>query len=752
MNKNIISNKFLDAKSISERGGKIIASILLLSVTFSNLAFATTENNEVNDNKINKNETVYVIKEDGDIKDKIVSIWLNSEENINVKDNTILDEIKNLKTGEMLNKEDGYITINEESKDVYYQGKTDKELPIDVKLEYYLDGEKITNKELEGKTGNLKIVLTAENKKSVTKNVSGKETKIYSPYVAVSTMAFNDDNAKNIIAKDSKIIKDGKKEIVTTILTPGLKENFQNVLNKEQLENFKDGVGVEMDITDYKPIETYVIITNEIFQDRKNLEEIDTLRSNIAKLEDATAQLVDGSNKLSEAEGQLNQGINDLNNGTEKLSDGSRELYNKSELLEDAVNKSVEKLSASPKYIGKLASGSSKLDGGLGEVKSVTAKISEKLSNLNLNDIFVKIDEMKNGISKLAEGSNNLNAGMSEANKNVKALAEGNNAFNSKMREMNNGVQNITIPDLGALKSINVEKDLTNIASSTKAVGQSAADIQKTIAILSDEKYKDDENIQNAIKSLEKTKANLGKNAGNIGTSTNNLKNSLAPLKDAKVGVNELGKIKELQAGMNELAKASNNINGNMQKVPEGLSKLEEGSINLNNGISKLNEEIGNININQEEITKLSEFPSQFGKLDNAIGELKNGSNDLSDGLNKFKEETKDLNEISKLSTEGIIPLREGIKAMNNGINELLFGTVKLKDGSSKFNESMGTFASKMAEYKKEGIDKIDNKAKELFEITDVFDAMLDLAKDETSFAGTDDNFKTRYRIVEKIK
>ncbi len=57
-----------------------------------------------------------------------------------------------------------------------------------------------------------------------------------------------------------------------------------------------------------------------------------------------------------------------------------------------------------------------------------------------------------------------------------------------------------------------------------------------------------------------------------------------------------------------------------------------------------------------------------------------------------------------------------------------------------------------MAEYKKEGIDKIDNKAKELFEITDVFDAMLDLAKDETSFTGTDDNFKTRYRIVEKIK
>ncbi len=746
MNKNIINKK-----NINEKSKKIIASILLLSMTFSHISFATTKNNEIN-NKINKNETVYVIKEDGDIKDKIVSIWLNSEENINVKDNTILDEIKNLKTGEMLNKEDGYITINEESKDVYYQGKTDKELPIDVKLEYYLDGEKITNKELEGKTGKLKIVLTAENKKSVTKNISGKQTKIYSPYVAVSTMAFNDDNAKNIVAKDSKVIKDGKKEIVTTILTPGLKENFQNVLNKEQLENFKDNVEIEMDITDYKPIETYVIITNEIFQDRKNLEEIDTLRSNIAKLEDATAQLVDGSNKLSEAEGQLNQGINDLNNGTEKLSDGSKELYNKSGQLEDAVNKSVEKLSALPKYIGELASGSSKLDGGLGEVKNATAKISEKLSNLNLNDIFAKIDEMKNGISKLAEGSNNLNAGMSEANKNIKALTEGNNTFNAKMQEMNKGVQNITVPDLGALKSINVEQDLINIGTSTKAVGQSTADIQSAIALLSDEKYKDDENIQNAIKNLEKTKANLGKNAGNIGIATNNLKNSLAPLKEAQTGISKLNNFKELQAGMNELAKASNNINGNMQKLQQGLTKLEEGSINLNNGINKLNEEIGNVNIDQEEIAKLSEFPSQFGKLDNAIGKLKNGSNDLSNGLNKFKDETKDLNEISKLSTEGIMPLREGIKAMNNGINELLFGTVKLKDGSSKFNESMGTFASKMAEYKKEGIDKIDDKTKELFEITDVFNAMLDLATKDSSFTGTDDNFKTRYRIVEKIK
>lgn len=731
---------------MNKKRKKIIASLLISSMFCSNVAFATTAS------KINKNETVYVIKENDSIKDKIVSIWLNSDEHIDIKDNTNLEEIKNLKTGETLNKEDGYIRINENSKDVYYQGKTNKELPVDVKLDFYLDGEKTTNKELEGKTGKLKIVVSAENKQSVIKNISGKQTKIYSPYLVVGTMAFNEDNVKNIVAKNSKVIKDGKKEIVTTVLTPGLKENFENILSEDKMENFKDTVEIEMDITKYKPIETYVVISNEIFQNRKNLEEIKNLRSEMWKLENATMQLVDGSKKLNDAQGEINKGISDVADGMQKINEGSAELYNKSGLLEAEVNKSVNKLSEIPKYANELANGASRLNGGLGEVKKATNQISKSLSKLNLKTLFIKFEEMKKGISQIAQGSANLNSGISKVNKNVLVLAQGNDTFNAKMQEMNTGVQNITIPDFSVLKTINVEPDLRNIATATNAMGQSVADIQNTITMLSDEKYKDDVNIQNTIKTLEKTKLNLVRNSGTIGTSAGNLKNSLKPLKNVQSSAKQLNKITELQEGMSKLAETSNNINMNMQKLPQGLTKLEEGSMNLNTGINKIDREIDNINIDQDQINKLLEFPNQFVKLDYAIGELKTGSNDLSEGLNKFKNETKDLNEISKLSTEGIIPLRNGIKIINNGINDLSLGTTKLKDGSNKFNNSIGIFSSKMDEYKRYGIDKLYNKTSELFELTDVFDAMLNLATNETSFTGSDDKFKTRFRIVEKIQ
>ena len=182
---------------------KVVSSIVLSSMMLTNTVFAASS-------VINKSETVYVIKEDEEIKDKTVSVWLNSEDNIVGRDKTNLKNIKNLKTDEKIKDEEGYINWEENKKDIYYQGKSEEELPVDIVVEYYLDGQKTTNKELDGKSGHLKIVLSAENNKYVIKNIGGKNMKVYAPFTVVSAMSFSQDIASNIETSDSKVAKDGK--------------------------------------------------------------------------------------------------------------------------------------------------------------------------------------------------------------------------------------------------------------------------------------------------------------------------------------------------------------------------------------------------------------------------------------------------------------------------------------------------------------------------------------------------------------
>ncbi len=56
------------------------------------------------------------------------------------------------------------MTWNTDGEDIYYQGTTDQDLPVSVKLTYYLDGKEIKPADLKGKSGHLKIQVDYTNK------------------------------------------------------------------------------------------------------------------------------------------------------------------------------------------------------------------------------------------------------------------------------------------------------------------------------------------------------------------------------------------------------------------------------------------------------------------------------------------------------------------------------------------------------------------------------------------------------------
>lgn len=93
-----------------------------------------------------------------------------------------------------------------------------------------------------------------------------------------------------------------------------------------------------------------------------------------------------------------------------------------------------------------------------------------------------------------------------------------------------------------------------------------------------------------------------------------------------------------------------------------------------------------------------------------------------------------------------------GIRHLTDGLGELAQGSATLRAGSVVFRDNLQAFAAKMGEFKEKDMDEIDKKAGSLPEVKTIPDTMSDLAKKDASFTDVGEDFRAKYRIVEKIK
>ena len=93
------------------------------------------------------------------MKDITVSDWLKNSGSADgdVSDVSDLEGIKNVKGDETFTQDGENVTWNTDSSDIYYQGTSNKELPVDMKIKYYLDDQEITPDELAGKSGHRRM-------------------------------------------------------------------------------------------------------------------------------------------------------------------------------------------------------------------------------------------------------------------------------------------------------------------------------------------------------------------------------------------------------------------------------------------------------------------------------------------------------------------------------------------------------------------------------------------------------------------
>ncbi len=348
-----------------------------------------------------KEETVYVNADaSGNVKNITVSSWLkNSNGATELTDVTKLKNIVNVKGDEDFTQDENTYIWAANGNDIYYQGETSEALPVDVKVSYYLDDNKITPEELAGKSGKVKIRFDYENHSTQKAMIGGEETELCVPFLAASTVILDSDKFVNVKVENGKIISDGKNTIVAGVAMPGLYDS----LDLRNLEGFEDVdipeyVEVTADVTEFELAMTATILMPDVFGElnTEDMDGLDDLKDDIEELNDATYDLIDGCEELDDGVQELKDNMPDLWDGAVELDDGAQELDDGAKELDDGAQDlmdGADKLNDGAKDIRE---GAKELDQGAGTLRSGIGLLNEKMPQLT------------GGADKLASGLQSL--------------------------------------------------------------------------------------------------------------------------------------------------------------------------------------------------------------------------------------------------------------------------------------------------------------------------------------------------------
>lgn len=670
------------------------------------------------DTGFSKEESVYVKADaSGNVKKTTVSEWLKNSEKGTISDTSELKDIKNVKGDESFETgSNNSVSWKSEGNDIYYQGTIDKELPVDVKVSYKLDGKSISPKDLKGKSGKVEIQFSYDNKSKQTVNVNGEDVEMYTPFTMVSAMMLSSDEYSNVSVENGKLISDGDKNIVVGVAFPGLSEDL-NLKDLDMDIDIPETVTITADVKD-ATIGTSITMASAELMNEFGLDDIDSfddLQDSIDDLEDATNQLVDGSKEAADGSKELADGAGTLNDGAGTLAGGAGTLA-------DGVNTLNEKS-------GTLVSGVNTLASGVGTYTAGVASIAKNSQLISDN-----MQSLQGGVNKLEEQiAAQATQGLGEIKTNINNAKTGvdqiNSAITTSLGEGKPGVQGILSNASQALTGADVTIDQNDVNVTVNSV--SLKNSESVNKIIEDSALSDDEKnaLKNAINSAI-TKDNM-----NI---------------EYKVELNENGNSK-LNSAQQKIATA----NGLVTTANGALSQLSDSMNTISGGLSALAGENG--------IGQLEAAFAKNGSVDQGFAQLGQGVSELAVGTQALADGAAELNKNSAPLMAGVTSLKDGGSQLASGVSQLASGanqvadgagtlaggTQTLLDGANTLADGNQTLADGMQEYKEEAIDKLTDLFNgDISGVTDRIDAMTNLAKEYKSFAGISDGVSGTTKFI----
>lgn len=652
---------------------KVVGSVVLSAVMAGSMMPVTVFAQNNDENPTEKTETVYsVLNSDGSISDTIVSSWLHDEDGINnIKETLNLTDVKNIKSNEKPSKDGNTYTWNAKGNDVYYEGTGTKQLPVSVKLRYELDGQEMSAKDMEGKSGHLKLTISFTNNYSEIKNINGKSIVIHPSYLAGGMLNMSTGNFSNVKCESGKIVNDGTNEMLAFANIPGLNETLRSAgLDKVNNQlGISDDVTVEADVNNFDLGSIMVGMTNEIdlASELGEIGSVSELTDGIDQLIEADDQLIDGSKQLYDGTTQLKEQaapltgssdqVRQLSSGAIQLNDGVKALQTgitQYTAGASAINEGVNQLYGIPQNVGLIQS-------------AVTTSTEEQAS-------------LVDGSQAVADGLGQLLDKLNGAN--VTASVKEMNGLLTKSKTDLEGMAKTLGEDKTTLEGM--QTDLTN--ASTKL--SKLTPLKDKLDTLGTEIVTKETQNNTAIADYNSKKKTVNDKITAIKNSMNTeIETSITTLSTAKQALNDAGKTDEansIQTQIDALNKEKTNVDA--ISTIEGLSELQT----LTEEFNTLNETLGTVK------STISDMSTLVGK---SISDLEGLATDVQAALTTIDT----LSQILSGSTEKVEGMQTMLNSLKPGVTELYNGALKINAGAINLGNKLGELQTAS----QSGVDKI---------------------------------------------
>lgn len=687
------------------------------------------------DGELYKDESVYVNADaSGKVTNTTVTEWLKNPEKGTVSDETTLKDVKNVKGNEKYKEGSGdTIDWKSKGKDIYYQGTTDAELPVDMDITYKLNGKEISPEDLAGKNGKLEMTINYENKSKQEVEVDGEKTEMYTPFTVATAMMLSTDEYTNVTIDNGKIVSDGDKNIVVGIAFPGLSEDLG--LEDSDLDiDIPDSVTITADVTDVSVGATYTLASANLL-DSIGLDDVDSfddLDDSIDKLKDATNQLVDGSKELADGSKTLADGTKTLSSGAKSLADGNKQLADgtstlnsKSGDLISGVNTLADGVTAYTGGVASLADGASALYTGSTGILSGIQSAEQGAANLlaayagdgtatnpGADNLLAKTQDT---IEKASGAVSTAATNSTDAKNNATAAATSAGTAAGQIAAAVNSVNNAKV------SSATVSGKDAALAAVNNAIGLSETDKQAIVDAINNISASSDNTT-----AITEAQAALNEAANNATAAVTSAK---AAATNAGTAEGYLGD-KGATAALNGASQYATGLGQTMAAMKEGTKTLQ---YSLGNNGTKEKPMLGKaallLQAGAKELTEGSAYLNQQSSvLNTGMSTLKNGGAQLASGVSQ---------------------LASGAYTAANGANTLANGTDTLVSGADTLASGADTLASGMSEYKTDAIDKLtDIFDGDIGKVTSRIDTMKDLSANYKSFAGIKDGMNGSTKFI----
>lgn len=572
-------------------------------------------------NDTDKTETVFMeMDADGKIINTTVSAKLKVSGKDNIKDASILNDITNLSGDETFAKDGDSLIWENKGKDISYQGTTTSQAPLGIDITYYLDGKKMSAKDMAGKSGKVKIVYRYTN--------STEQNGDFVPFIALSGMVL-DDSFSNVSVDNGKISQYDDANIVVGYGAPGVKSYLlDHIKNADKYIgdiNIPDCFEVTADVEDFSMGMTLTVATSSLGEfDLDESLDLSDMNKQMKELQDGADQLQDGASDLKDGATEIESAVKAINSGAKELESGIKSADGGAQEIESAA-------SALDEGATQIKDGAKTLNDGAGTLYEGVSTAKKAFEDTKTKSGKVKSKGLRTGSKELADG-------IKSANKGVQELVGTLTSTPAMIQKQIDGIIEQVKAATGGL--IASEKALnTTVEGINKAVA-SGMELNTVLAAngLNATAYLSLSQAYYSIQTLESVKSTF---QSQISAST--------------------ADVNTLLNGMNSLETGSSQLNTGITQLYTGMKKLETGALDISIGTGTLWAGAKTLKSGTSQLAEGSKaLADGTGKLSDGAGTLTDGTSKLADGAYILSEGTKQLEDGAiKLNKEGISKITE---------------------------------------------------------------------------------------------